>query len=121
MSIYTQNQSKDKLTGTEGFIGSLTCYYNDDREGVSIQLTSLEEGWYSHEACIDHPEASEYPTGVNKPFMKLMAEKVAYSVLSRTGIDIRDYDGVIHASTFPAKDKEGNVIYDDHKSVIRNV
>jgi len=103
MSLYTQNQSKNKIVSvTGGWIGSLTCYYNDDRKGENIQLTSLEEMWYGHEETIDHPEGSEYPTGTNDEFRKLMIQRVADSVLHRTGINIRDFDGVIHASTLPA-------------------
>tara|TARA_R110001592_G_scaffold168276_5_gene404225 strand:+ start:430 stop:795 length:366 start_codon:yes stop_codon:yes gene_type:complete len=121
MSIYTKNQNKDKLRGCEGYIGSLTCYYNDDRQGKNIQLTSLEEGWYSHEETINHPEGSEYPTEVNEPFRKLMADRVADSVLNRTGINIRDFDNIIHASSHPARDKQGNIIDHGNENLVRNV
>ena len=123
-NLNTQNQSKDKIVSIPGYhIGSLTCYNANDEDGesVNIQLTSLEEMWYGHEENIDHPEGSEYPVSINVPHMKVMRDRVADSVFNRTGIDIRDYDGVIHASTLPARDEEGNVIYDDHKSVIKNV
>ncbi len=43
------------------------------------------------------------------------------SVLSRTGIDITQFDGVIHATTMPAKDSDGNPVYDDHRYMLRNV
>ena len=121
-TIYTQNQSESKLRGCEGYIGSLTCYYNDDRQGKNIQLTSLEEGWYSHEESINHPEGEEYPLSVNVPFLKLMRERVADSVLNRTGININDFDGVIHASSHPGKDKQGNIIdHGNDKNLVRNV
>ena len=61
MSIYTQNQSKNKIVSIDGYnIGSFTCYNADAPagEGVNIQLTSLEEMWYGHEENIDHPEGS---------------------------------------------------------------
>ena len=59
--------------------------------------------WYGHEETINHPEGSEYPTEVNEPFRKLMVERVRLSVLDRTGFDIKDFDGVIHASSHPAQ------------------
>jgi hypothetical protein len=80
-------------------IGSLTCYYNDDKPGVNIQLTSLEEMWWGHEENIDHPEDSNYPTGVNEPHLRVMTARVEDSVLNRTGIDISTFDGVIHSSS----------------------
>ena len=99
-SIYTQNQNKNKIvSGAGGFVGSLTCYYNDDRPGQNIALSALEEMWYGHEECIDHPADSEYPTGTNDAFRKLMIERVRLSVLDRTGFDIKDFDGVIHKSS----------------------
>lgn len=100
-TLYTQNQSKDKITQVSGaWRGSLTCYYNDKtKEGVNIPLTALEEMWYGHEECVNHPEGSEFPVDINKPFMKLMRERVVDSVLHRTGININDFDGVIHASS----------------------
>jgi len=121
MNIYTKNQSESKLRGSEGYIGSLTCYYDDDRPGKNIQLTSLEEGWYSHEECVNHPEGEEYPLSVNVPFLKLMRERVADSVLNRTGININDFDGVIHASSHPGRDKQGNIIDHGNENLVRNV
>ena len=103
MSIYTKNQSKDKYTSGPSLLGSLTCYFDDDRPGENINLTALEEMWYGHEECINHPEGEEYPLSVNVPFLKLMRERVADSVLHRTGIDITKFDGVIHASTSPGR------------------
>jgi len=124
MSIYTQNQSKDKITSVDGFIiNTISCSNdNTDEPGVTIQLTGLESMWYNHEENVDHPEGSEYPVSINVPFMKLMRERIANSVLARTGYDIRDYDNVIHASISPARNPDGSFIdngFDDH--VVRNV
>lgn len=124
MSIYTQNQSKDKITSVNGFIiNTVSCSNNNtDEPGVTIQLTGLESMWYNHEENINHPEGSEYPESINVPFMKLMRERIANSVLARTGYDIRDYDNVIHASISPARNPDGSFIdngFDDH--VVRNV
>ena len=100
MSLNTKNQNPSKIVDSPyQMIGSLTCYYNDDKPGVSIQLTSLEEMWYGHEENIDHPEDSNYPTGVNEPHLRVMTARVADSVLNRTGINIKDFDGVIHSSS----------------------
>ena len=122
-NLNTINQSKDKITSVPGlWIGSLTCYYNDDRPGKNIQLTSLEEMWYGHEENVDHPESSKYPESVNVPHFKLMRERVFNSVLARTGIDVRDFDNIIHASTSPGKDKDGNIIeHGNEKNIVRNV
>jgi hypothetical protein len=122
-NLNTINQSKDKITSVPGlWIGSLTCYYNDDRPGKNIQLTSLEEMWYGHEENVDHPEGSEYPESVNVPHFKLMRDRVFNSVLARTGIDVRDFDNIIHASTSPGKDKDGNIIeHGNEKNIVRNV
>jgi hypothetical protein len=122
-NLNTINQSKDKITSVPGYtIGSFTCYYNDDRPGKIIQLTSLEEMWYGHEENIDHPEGSEYPVSINVPHMKLMRERVFNSVLARTGIDIRDFDNIIHASTSPGRDKDGNIIEQgNERNIVRNV
>ena len=110
MSLYTQNQSNNKITNIQGAtpFGSLTCINLDNSE--IIQLTSLEEMWYGHEECIDHPADSEYPTGTNDAFRKLMIERVRLSVLDRTGIDIANFEQIIHASTYPGKDQQGNFI-----------
>ena len=122
-NLNTINQSKDKITSVPGYtIGSFTCYYNDDRPGKIKQLTSLEEMWYGHEENIDHPEGSEYPVSINVPHMKLMRERVFNSVLARTGIDIRDFDNIIHASTSPGRDKDGNIIEQgNERNIVRNV
>ena len=110
-SIYTQNQSKDKITHVNGlWLGSLTCYNNDDDKSELINLTGLESMLYNHEENINHPEGEEYPLSVNVPHLKLMRERVADSVLNRTGINIKDFDNVIHASTSPARDSKGNII-----------
>jgi predicted double-glycine peptidase len=122
-NLNTINQNPNKLVDGPGLmIGSLTCYYNDeDKKGVNIQLTSLEEMWYTHEENIDHPADSEYPVSINVPHMKVMRDRVMASVLSRTGYDITQFDGVIHASTSPSKDSDGNPVYDDHRYMLRNV
>ena len=101
-TLYSKPQSENKIVSSDvSWRGSLTCYYNDkSKEGATINLTALEEMWYGHEANIDHPEGSEYPTGINEAHRKLMIERVTESVLHRTGIDIRKFDGVIHASAY---------------------
>ena len=121
-NLNTINQSKDKITSVPGlWIGSLTCYYNDDRPGKNIQLTSLEEMWYGHEENINHPEGSEHPESVNVPHFKLMRERVFNSVLARTGIDVRDFDSIIHATTSPGRDEKGNILDYANENIIRNV
>ena len=121
-NLNTTNQSKDKIVSIPGYhIGSFTCYNTNDDDSVNIQLTSLEEMWYSHEENIDHPEGSEYPKSINVPHMKVMRDRVIDSVLNRTGIDIRKFDSIIHASTSPGRDEKGNIINFDYKNIIRNV
>ena len=124
-NLNTINQNPDKIVSGPGhMIGSLTCYYNDeDKKGVNIQLTSLEEMWYGHEENVDHPEGFVYPQSVNVPHYKLMRDRVFASVLSRTGVDPSQYSSVIHASTSPARDKNGNIIDNvvEGKYVLRNV
>lgn len=123
-NLNTKNQSKNKITQVPGYhIGSFTCYNADDVEGeaVNIQLTALEEMWYGHEENIDHPEGSEYPQSVNVPHMKIMRDRVIASVLNRTGIDVRSFDSIIHATTSPGRDQKGNIINFDHPNVVRNV
>ena len=121
----TKNQSKNKIHTIPGYaIGSFTCYNADapSGEGVNIQLTALEEMWYGHEENIDHPEGSEYPVSINVPHMKIMRERVFDSILARTGIDVRAFDSIIHATTMPGRDRSGNII--DHgteKNLVRNV
>ena len=66
--------------------------------GVIIQLTGLESMWYNHEENVNHPSCPEYPVNINVPFMKLMRQRVVDSILHRTGIHIRTFDNVIHAS-----------------------
>tara|TARA_R110001592_G_scaffold1805_8_gene10810 strand:+ start:2141 stop:2509 length:369 start_codon:yes stop_codon:yes gene_type:complete len=122
MNIYTKNQSKDKIVSIPGYsIGTVTCFNESNDKSVNIQLTSLESMWYNHEEMIDHPEGSEYPTGINEPFRKLMLERIANSVLSRTGYDIRDYERVIHATCSPGRDKNGNIIDHAGSNLVRNV
>ena len=121
-TINTQNQSKDKIVSIDGYsIGSFTCYNANNDDSANIQLTSLEEMWYGHEENIDHPEGSEYPVSINVPHMKLMRDRVADSVLNRTGINIKDYDSIIHASSHPGKDENGNIIDHGNENVLRNI
>ena len=121
-SIYTQNQSKDKIVSVNGYwISTVTCYNENNDDSVNIQLTSLEAMWVNHEENVDHPEGSEYPVSVNVPFLKLMRERVADSILARTGYDIRSYDSVIHATTSPGRDKDGNIMDDAGSNLVRNV
>jgi len=121
-SIYTQNQSKDKIVSVNGYwISTVTCYNENNDDSVNIQLTSLESMWVNHEENVDHPEGSEYPVSVNVPFLKLMRERVADSILNRTGIDIRSYDSVIHATTSPGRDKDGNIMDFAGNNLVRNV
>ena len=123
-NLNTINQSKDKITSCPGqWIGSLTLISDKDLPSMNIQLTSLEEMWYGHEENVDHPEGSEYPQSVNVPHFKAMRERVADSVFSRTGINIRDYSSVIHASTSPARNKDGSIRDDvvEGRYVLRNV
>ena len=120
----TKNQSKNKIHTIPGYsIGSFTCYNADapSGEGVNIQLTALEEMWYGHEENIDHPEGSEYPVSINVPHMKIMRERVFDSILDRTGIDVRAFDSIIHATSSPGRDEKGNII--DHgaeHNLVRN-
>ena len=123
-NLNTQNQSKDKIVSVPGYnIGSFTCYNENDKDSdsVNIQLTSLEEMWYGHEENIDHPEGSEYPVSVNVPHLKVMRDRVIDSVLNRTGIDIRKFDSIIHATTSPGRDEKGNIIEYGNEKMIQNV
>jgi len=120
--IYTQNQSKDKIRSVNGYwISTVTCYNENNDDSVNIQLTSLEAMWVNHEENVDHPEGSDYPVSVNVPHLKLMRERVADSILNRTGIDIRSYDRVIHATTSPGRDKDGNIMDFAGNNLVRNV
>ena len=122
-NLNTTNQSKDKIVSVPGYhIGSLTCYNTNDEDSVNIQLTSLEEMWYGHEENIDHPEGSEYPVSINVPHMKVMRDRVFDSVLNRTGIDVRKFDSIIHASTSPGRNPDGSIIESGMEDkLIRNV
>jgi len=122
-NLNTTNQSKDKITSVNGYwISTVTCFNENNDDSVVIQLTGLESMWYNHEENIDHPEGSEYPTGVNTAHRNVMVQRVADSILNRTGIDIRDYDSVIHASTSPGRNPDGSFIdYGLDNHVIRNV
>ena len=123
-NLNTKNQNPDKIHTIPGYsIGSFTCYNanEDDGAAVNIQLTSLEEMWYGHEENIDHPADSEYPKSINVPHMKVMRDRVIASVLNRTGIDITKFDSIIHATTSPGRDENGNIIDHGGNNIIRNV
>ena len=123
-NLNTTNQHPEKIHVIPGYsIGSFTCYNanEDDGKSVNIQLTSLEEMWYGHEENIDHPEGSNYPTGINEAHRKVMLQRVVDSVLNRTGIDIRDFDKIIHATTSPGRHEKGNIIEHANENIIRNV
>ena len=121
-NLNTTNQRKDKIVSVPGYtIGSLTCYNANNDDSAIIQLTSLEEMWYTHEENVDHPEGSEYPVSINVPHMKVMRDRVIDSVLNRTGIDVRDFDSILHASTSPGRDKQGNIIDHGNENLVRNV
>ena len=123
-NLNTKNQNPEKIHTIPGYsIGSFTCYNanEDDGKAVNIQLTSLEEMWYGHEENINHPAGSEYPVSINVPHMKVMRDRVVASVLNRTGIDITEFDSIIHATTSPGRDPQGNIIEHDNDRMIRNV
>ena len=121
--IYTKNQSKDKITSVKGYwISSVTCFNENSEDSVVIQLTGLESMWYNHEENINHPEGEDYPTGVNHAHRIEMVNRVADSILARTGINIKDYENVIHASTSPGRNPDGSFIeYGFEDKIIRNV
>ena len=110
-NLNTTNQSKDKIHTIPGYsIGSFTCYNENE-----------DEMWYGHEENINHPEGSEYPVSVNVPHMKVMRDRVFDSVLNRTGIDVRKFDSILHATTKPGIDENGNIINYANENIIRNV
>ena len=80
-----------------------------------------EQDAEEHEENIDHPEGSEYPVSVNVPHMKVMRDRVIDSVFNRTGINIRDFDSIIHATTSPGRDEKGNILDYANNNIIRNV
>ena len=122
-NIYTKNQSKNKTTSVKGYwISTVTCFNENSEDSVVIQLTGLETMWYNHEENINHPEGEEYPTGVNHAHRIEMVNRVADSILHRTGINIKDYENVIHASTSPGRNPDGSFIeYGFEDKIIRNV
>ena len=121
-NLNTKNQSKDKITSVKGYwISTVTCFNENSEDSVVIQLTGLETMWYNHEENFNHPEGEDYPT-INYAHRIEMVNRVADSILHRTGINIKDYENVIHASTSPGRNPDGSIIdngYDNH--VIRNV
>ena len=122
-NLNTKNQSKDKITSVNGYwISTVTCFNENSEDSVVIQLTGLESMWYNHEENINHPEDEEYPTGINYAHRIEMVNRVADSILHRTGINIKDYENVIHASTSPGRNPDGSFIdYGLDNHVIRNV
>jgi len=122
-NLNTKNQSKDKITSVNGYwISTVTCFNENSEDSVVIQLTGLETMWYNHEENINHPEGEEYPTGVNHAHRIEMVNRVADSILHRTGINIKDYENVIHASTSPGRNPDGSFIeYGFEDKIIRNV
>ena len=122
-NLNTKNQSKDKITSVNGYwISTVTCFNENSEDSVVIQLTGLESMWYNHEENINHPEGEDYPTGVNHAHRIEMVNRVADSILERTGINIKDYENVIHASTSPGRNPDGSFIeYGFEDKIIRNV
>ena len=122
-NLNTKNQSKDKITSVNGYwISTVTCFNENSKDSVVIQLTGLESMWYNHEENINHPEGEDYPTGVNHAHRIEMVNRVADSILHRTGINIKDYENVIHASTSPGRNPDGSFIeYGFEDKIIRNV
>ena len=109
-NIYTKNQSKDKTTSVKGYwISTVTCFNENSEDSVVVQLTGLETMWYNHEENFNHPEGEDYPT-INHAHRIEMVNRVADSILARTGINIKDYDNVIHASTSPGRNPDGSFI-----------
>ena len=122
-NLNTKNQSKDKITSVNGYwISTVTCFNENSEDSVVIQLTGFESMWYNHEENINHPEGEDYPTGVNHAHRIEMVNRVADSILHRTGINIKDYENVIHASTSPGRNPDGSFIeYGFEDKIIRNV
>ena len=122
-NIYTKNQSKDKTTSVKGYwISTVTCFNENSEDSVVVQLTGLETMWYNHEENINHPEGEDFPTGINYAHRIKMVNRVADSILARTGINIKDYDNVIHASTSPGRNPDGSFIeFGFEDKIIRNV
>ena len=122
-NLNTKNQSKDKITSVNGYwISTVTCFNENSEDSVVVQLTGLETMWYNHEENINHPEGEDYPTGVNHAHRIEMVNRVADSILHRTGINIKDYENVIHASTSPGRNPDGSFIeYGFEDKIIRNV
>ena len=122
-NLNTQNQSKDKIVSVNGYwISTVTCFNENNDDSVVVQLTGLETMWYNHEENINHPEGEEYPTGINYAHRIEMVNRVADSILARTGINIKDYDNVIHASTSPGRNPDGSFIESGFEDkIIRNV
>ena len=98
--MYNKEQSKDKIveSKTSG-LSTMHLTHIATSYPQAIELTALEAMWLGHEENIDHPEDSNYPTGVNEPHLRVMTARVEDSVLNRTGIDISTFDGVIHSSS----------------------
>ena len=121
-NLNTKNQSKDKTTSVKGYwISTVTCLNENSEDSVVVQLTGLETMWYNHEENFNHPEGEDYPT-INYAHRIEMVNRVADSILARTGINIKDYDSVIHASTSPGRNPDGSFIETGIEAkIIRNV
>ena len=49
-------------------------------------------------------------------------EYLGLQIMGRTGIDVRDFDSIIHASTSPGRNPDGSFIEDSYRNnVIKNV
>ena len=94
---------------------------DEDGIGVTIQLSSLEVIWYGLVEIFFHRVVSKYPVSINVPHMKVMRDRVIDSVFNRTGINIRDFDSIIHATTSPGRDEKGNILDYANEKIIRNV
>ena len=103
-TIRTQNQNPNKITSVPGrtWLSTITCSNSNGGDSHCIPLTSLESMWYNHEENVNHPAESEYPVSINVPHMKIMRDRVFASIQNRTGIDVGQFDNVIHASSLPA-------------------
>ena len=60
---------------------------------------------------IDHEVATTYKSH----------RRVFDSVLNRTGIDVRKFDSILHATTSPGRDEKGNILDYANVNIVRNV
>lgn len=103
--MYNKEQNFNKIT-TSNRSGNSTLHFTHLATSipVAVKLTALEAMWLNHEENIDHPEGSEYPTGVNKAHHSLMMDRIIDSVSERDGIDYADgnYEVSYASNSFPA-------------------